>query len=87
MCTSSGPGSAALASSWQAQHGLQDVLVWGDTTDYMYQNFSTQLGGSYPFTMVVKLDTMELTYMSLGDVHSATSAIDAILADVDECAE
>ena len=87
MCTSSGPGSAELANSWQSQHGLQQVLVWGDTTDYMYNNFASQMGGSYPFTMVVKLDTMELTYMSLGDVHSATSAIDDILAAPDPCAE
>ena len=53
----------------------------------MYQNFSAQLGGAYPFTMVIKLDTMELTYMSVGDVHSASNAIDAILADPHPCAE
>ena len=53
----------------------------------MYYNFAAQLGGSYPFTMVIKLDTMELTYMDIGDVDYASNAIDAILANPHPCAE
>ena len=85
MCTSSGPGSASLASSWGSQHNLSNVLVWGDTTDYMYTNFAGAVGGGYPFTMVVDLRTMELVYHQIGDVFSATSSIDGVINNTHEC--
>ena len=85
LCTASGPGSAALASSWGGQYNLNNVLVWGDTTDYMYTNFAGEVGGGYPFTMVINLRTMELVYHAIGDVTAATSAIDGVLNDAHEC--
>lgn len=87
MCTASGPGDADLADSWASQFGLETVHVWGDTEDYMYYTFASQLGGAYPSTMVVALDTMELTYMEVGAVDSASSAIEEILSNPDPCAE
>ena len=85
LCTASGPGSAALASSWGSQYNLSNVLVWGDTTDYMYYNFAGAVGGGYPFTMVIDLRTMELVYHQIGAVHSASSAINGVLNNVHEC--
>ena len=64
LCTSTGPGSAGLAASWASSFGLTDVQVWGDTTDYMYTNFAATLGGSYPNTLVIDIDTMEITYFA-----------------------
>lgn len=87
LCTSTGPGSASLASTWASSFGLTNVQVWGDTTDYMYSNFGASIGGSYPNTLVVDIDTMEITYFGPGDVTAAQSAVDAILATPDPCAE
>lgn len=85
MCTSQGGGTASLASSWESQHGLTNVLVWGDTTDYMFNTFAGAVGGGYPFTMVVDLRTMELVYHDLGDVQAATTAINSVLDNTMEC--
>jgi len=87
MCTSGGPGSAELAGAWGAAFGLTNVQVWGDTTDYMYENFASQVGGAYPNTIVVDLDTMEIRYFETGDVMAAAGAVDAILAADHPCAE
>ena len=85
LCTAQGPGSASLASSWQGTYGLSNVLVWGDTTDYMYNNFAGAVGGGYPFTMVVDLRTMELVYHQIGDVNGANSAVNSVLNDTHPC--
>ena len=53
----------------------------------MYDNFAAALGGSYPNTIVVDIDTMEITHFGPGDVTAAQSAVDAILATPDPCAE
>ena len=53
----------------------------------MYTNFAATLGGSYPNTLVIDIDTMEITYFAPGDVTYAQSAVDAILATPDPCAE
>ena len=86
MCTAAGAGSASLAASWSQQFDLTNVHVWGDTTDYMYNTFASAVGGAYPSTMVVDLDTMELRYFEAGDVTAATSAIADILAAEHPCA-
>jgi len=87
LCTASGPGSAQLANSWTNQHGLQH-RVWGDTTDHMYYNFtSTAMGGQYPSTMVIDLDTMTLRAFELGGYSSVTSAVDQILGEPHPCAD
>jgi hypothetical protein len=63
-------------------------MVWGDTTDYMYNTFvASQMGGSYPSTMVIDLDTMELRFFQAGAVDSANSAIQEILDADHPCAE
>ena len=87
LCRSTGPGDASLAASWSQDHNLTNVMVWGDTTDYMYNTFVAAMGGSYPSTMVVDLDTMELRYFEIGDVHSSTAAIEEILNADHPCAE
>jgi hypothetical protein len=87
MCTSAGPGSAALADSWASSFGLTNVQVWGDTTDYMYTNFTSALGGSYPSTLVIELDTMEIASFRVGAVESAASQVEEILAADHPCAE
>ena len=76
-----------MASTWESAFGLTNVQVWGDTTDYMYNNFAATLGGSYPNTIVVDIDTMEITYFGPGDVTAAQGAVDEILASPDPCAE
>jgi hypothetical protein len=76
-----------LAASWASDFGLSEVKVWGDTTDYMFNNFASAVGGGYPFTIVVDIDTMEITYLGGGDVSLAQDAVDAILADPHPCAE
>ena len=87
LCTSSGPGSASLANSWQNTYGLT-MHVWGDTTDYMYTNFCGPIGGgSYPNTMVIELDTMTLTTFEVGQVAMVENKIQQILANADPCAE
>ena len=85
--TISGPGSAELASSWASDFGLSDVQVWGDTSDYIAYNFAGAVGWGYPFTIVVDIDTMEITHLGGGDVSLAQDAVDAILADPHPCAE
>jgi hypothetical protein len=89
LCTATGPGSASLAASWQSQFGLTNVHVWGDTTDYMYNNFMSgpPANGGYPGTMVVDLDTMTLTEFAAGGVDVANNAVNAILAADHPCAE
>lgn len=89
MCTATGPGSASLAAAWAAQHNLTNVMVWGDTQDYMFNTFlsGAPINGGYPSTMVIDLDTMELTYLQAAQMAQAESAIDAILAADHPCAE
>lgn len=53
----------------------------------MYNNFAATLGGSYPNTIVVDIDTMEITYFGAGDVTAAQGAVDEILASPHPCAE
>jgi hypothetical protein len=87
LCRSSGPGSAELASSWESTFGLTDVQVWGDTTDYMYNNFASTIGGSYPNTLVIDLDTMEIRHFAAGNAMGAASVVNGILAADHPCAE
>ena len=89
MCTASGPGSAALADYWANQHDLTNVHVWGDTTDYVFNNFTgpPPIEGSYPSVMVIELDTMTLSYFSIGGVDQTEGAIATALANVDDCAD
>ena len=87
MCTASGPGSAQLAGQWANAFGLTNVRVWGDTTDYMYNNFGSQVGGSYPSTMVIDLDTMVIEHFQLGRVDDVDSVINGILSEPNPCAE
>jgi hypothetical protein len=87
LCTSSGPGSASLAASWQSQFGLNH-LVWGDTTDYMYSTFTgPQMGGLYPSTMVIDLDTMTLRAFAQGGYSAVTNTVDQILNEPHPCAD
>jgi len=87
MCTASGPGNAQLAAQWQNQFNLTS-MVWGDTTDYMYTNFTAPLGGgSYPSTMVIDLDTMTFTRFVTGGVGGAQQDIQQILDAEHPCAE
>jgi len=87
LCTAVGPGSASLAGAWENYHGLTNIEVWGDTTDYMYSNFASALGGSYPNTLVVDIDTMEIRYFSTGAVNSAVNAINEIVNADHPCAD
>lgn len=87
LCTATGPGSAGLASSWASTFGLTNVQVWGDTTDYMYTNFASTLGGSYPNTLVIDLDSMEIRHLAVGDAMGAASVVNEILAADHPCAE
>ena len=87
LCTATGPGSAGLAGSWASTFGLSNVHVWGDTTDYMYENFASTVGGAYPNTLVIDLDTMQIRYFDAGDVSFAESTISEILAEPHPCAE
>ena len=88
LCTSSGPGSADLAAAWTSAFSIVDAHVWGDTTDYMFQNFAAQVDGAYPNTLVVELDTMEIRYFSGGGPTFTDSVVNEILAEeADPCAE
>ena len=87
LCTSTGPGSAGLADSWASAFGLTNIQVWGDTTDYMYTNFTSALGGSYPSTLVIELDTMEIRYFRVGAVDTAESWVAEVLSEDHPCAE
>ena len=82
-------GTAEEAAAWQADHDLVNVHVWADTTDDIYYDFASQplIGGGYPFTMVIDVDTMELTYFQPGQISSASSAIQAILDAEHPCAD
>ena len=82
----SGPGDAAEAAAWETSYNLTNVLVWADTTSYTYFNFGQVYGGSYPFTMVVDIDTMELVYFQQGNSSGAMSSIQTILSADHPCA-
>ena len=87
LCRYDGPGTAAVAQAWQQQYNLQ-MPVWGDTTDYMYYNFTAPLaGGSYPSTMVLDLDTMTLRQFVTGQVSNVEQAVQQILNEPHPCAE
>ena len=89
IVTASGPGSAALANTWNSQFGFQDVIVWGDTTDYIYSTWMSgpPANGGYPGSMVIDVDTMTLTAFNAGGPESSTSAVQAILDAPHPCAE
>jgi hypothetical protein len=89
MVTQTGPGTAAEAASWAAAYGLTNVHVWADTTNYMYWNFTSQpaIGGYYPSTMIIDVDTMTMTAFQQTGVETLTAAIDAILNADHPCAE
>lgn len=87
MCTSSGPGSADLAGRWASDFGLSGVQVWGDTTDHMFYTYIEGLGGSYPTTAVIELDTMKIRYFRTGSVETATAWVNEVLAEDHPCAE
>ena len=89
IVTASGPGNAALANSWNSQFGFQNVIVWGDTTDYIYSTWMSQapFNAGYPGSMVIDIDTMSLTYASPGGPEGASGAIQTILDNANECAE
>ena len=80
------PGSASDAASWQAAHQLDQVIVWADTTDYFFWNFAPAGVSMYPSTMVINLDTMEMTYFGLDTIDSASSAIQEIMNADHPCA-
>jgi hypothetical protein len=85
----SAAGTAAEAASWVSTYDLTNVHVWADTTDYFYTNFASQpaIGGGYPFTMVIDVDTMAITYFAGGQIASAASAIQTILDAEHTCTE
>ncbi len=87
LSAQSGPGSASLAESWASYFGLTNVQVWADTTSYMYWTFTSNLGGAYPSTIVVELDTMEIRFFGLASVSGATPWVNEILAEDHPCGE
>ena len=89
LSKSTGPGDAAEAASWAADHDLVNVHVWGDTDDVIYYDFASQpsIGGGYPFTMVIDVDTMTMTYFEPGGIDYADSAIQDILDADHPCAD
>ena len=89
MCTASGPGTASEAAAWASGHDLTNGHAWADTTDYLFTNFLSggSIGGSYPSTMIIDVDTMEMTYLSLGGLDAAESAIQAITSAEHPCAD
>jgi hypothetical protein len=89
MCTASGPGSAALAQNWADTFGLTNVHVWGDTTDYVFNNFAgpAPINGSYPNVMVVEFDTMTLDFIGIGGLDQVGAYVAEILDTVDDCAD
>ncbi len=86
MCKVDGAGDAAEAAAWETAHNLTNVMVWADTTDYMFANFGQALGGTYPYTMVVDIETMELVCLQNGGSSGAMSSIQAILNADHPCA-
>jgi hypothetical protein len=89
MVTQSGPGSASLAASWASTYGLTNVHVWGDTSNYMYYNYTSQpsIDGYYPSTLIIDVDTMTMTVLQQAGVSTLGSAIDAILDAEHPCAD
>jgi hypothetical protein len=89
IVTASGPGSAALAQTWQSQFNFQDVVVWGDTTDFIYSTWMSgpPANGGYPAHLVIELDTMTLTAFNSGGPEGGSSAVQAILDNPHPCAE
>jgi hypothetical protein len=53
----------------------------------MYNNFASTLGGSYPSTLVIDLDTMEIRHFSAGDAMGKASVVNGILAADHPCTE
>jgi hypothetical protein len=53
----------------------------------MYNNFTSTLGGSYPSTLVIDVDTMEIRHFAVGDAMGTASVVNAILAADHPCAE
>jgi hypothetical protein len=89
LTKSASAGTAEEAAAWEAAHGLVNVHVWADTADDIYYDFASQpsIDGGYPFTIVIDVDTMEITYFAPGQIASATSAIQAILDADHPCAD
>ena len=53
----------------------------------MYWTFTSNLGGQYPSTIVVELDTMTIRSFDLGGVGGTTSLVNQILAEDHPCGE
>tara|TARA_B100000575_G_C22872105_1_gene508797 strand:+ start:420 stop:581 length:162 start_codon:yes stop_codon:yes gene_type:complete len=53
----------------------------------MYWTFTSNLGGAYPSTIVVELDTMEIRFFGLASVSGATPWVNEILAEDHPCGE
>jgi hypothetical protein len=53
----------------------------------MYNNFASTIGGSYPNTLVIDLDTMEIRHFDVGAAMGAASVVNGILAADHPCAE
>ena len=89
LSQSASAGTAAEAATWEAAHSLVNVHVWADTTDDVYYDFASQpsIGGGYPFTIVIDLDTMVMTYFQPGQVADAASAVQTILDAAHPCAD
>ena len=68
MCTSAGPGSAALADSWASSFGLTNVQVWGDTTDYC-----AEVGSSRDAVRQVRDEVTR--YQAAADLEAAVAAL------------
>jgi hypothetical protein len=89
LTQSASAGTAAEAAAWESAHGLVNVHVWADTADDVYYDFASQpsIGGGYPFTIVIDVDAMEMTYFEPGQIASASTAIQAILDAAHPCAD
>ena len=89
LTQASSAGTAEEAAAWQADHDLVNVHVWADTTDDIYYDFASQpsIGGGYPFTMVIDVDTMTMTYFEPGGIDYGDGAIQAILDADHPCAD
>jgi hypothetical protein len=69
-------------------YDLTNVHVWADTNDYFFNNFmSPVLGGNYPGTIVLDVDTMTIDYFDAMGTGPATPAIEAILDAEHPCAD
>jgi len=53
----------------------------------MYNNFASTLGGSYPNTLVIDLDSMEIRHFAVGDAMGTAGVVNGILAADHPCAE